>query len=496
MIGGILRTHHARVGLLPLALTLLAGCTLSVDPVTCASHTECREAFGVGTMCGASGYCEEVALPSRCSVWPEDALSAPSPDDSTVFLGAQYDYASDYIELLATQLALEQVNERNGLEGRDFALVACDSSEDPAIDALDAVEATREISTFQADVIGVPAVIGAEYSSRAEAAYEVLSEHGALLISPGASSPSLITIDGVRSTDEAPGLFWRTIPPDTEQGRVVARELQDNIGGGEVEVIAQTGAYGEGFAQVFLEAYDPGSTKTNLRLFADNTDLSAAIVAVGEAQPDAVLFISGLTADAVGFLNAAGAIAAYADLPIFLTDGAKTDELLDGVTEDGAALLANVRGTFPRTPTGRPNYALFASAFTLAFPGRDPDSDAYNAYCYDAGWLALYGAAWSLYQEGDLSGLGMARGLRRISDGIEVDIGPGTWTTVKSVFQAGDSIDVNGASGSLDYDPETAETSAAIDIWFIREGDSGPEFEVRYCWDLGSDPDPACTGGP
>ncbi|HMV69565.1 MAG TPA: ABC transporter substrate-binding protein [Myxococcota bacterium] len=484
-----------RVSWLALALAL-EGCTLSVKPADCTSNQECREAFGTGSVCGASGFCEVVTVPPRCTVWPEGALDAPSPDDPTLFLGAQYDYASDYIELLSTQLALQQANEREGLEGRSFALVACDTSEDASYDTLDPVEATRELSTFQADAIGAPAVIGAEYSSRAEAAYEILSDYGALVLSPGASSPSLITIDGATSTDAEPGLFWRTIPPDTEQGRVVSREIKNNLGGGQVDVIAAAGAYGEGFAQVFLQAYDPDATHTTLRLFADATDLSAAIVATGEAHPDVVLFISGLTADAVGFLNVAGTIPAFADIDLFLTDGAKTDELLTTVTPDGATLFPNVRGTFPRTPTGRPNYQLFASAFLLAFKGYDPNSDAYNAYCYDAGWLAAYGAAWSLLQEGDVTGVGMARGLRQISDGADVDIGPASWTTVKSSFRAGDGVDVSGASGSLDYDPETGETSAAIDIWFIGDDDGEPAFTVGYCWDLGSPPEAACTGSP
>lgn len=472
----------------------LSGCVLSVKPSPCDSHASCREAFGVGSVCGEAGFCETVTLPERCSVWPEGALDAPAPAGGTIFLGAQYDYASDYIELLASQLAIQQANERTGLEERSFALVSCDSSEDPAYDDLDAIAATEEISRFQAEEIGVPAVIGAEYSSRAEAAYEVLSGFGALLISPGASSPSLSTIDGVGSTDEAPGLFWRTIPSDTEQGRVVAREIEGNLGGGQVAVIAAAGAYGEGLAQVFIGAYDPGGTRTTLTLFAGETDLSTAIVTVGESAPDVVLFISGETADAVGFLNAAGAIPSYAALPIFLTDGAKTDALLDEVTPAGRSLLDQVRGTFPRTPTGRTTYQIFATSFRFAFEGYDPDSDAYTAYCYDAGWLGLYGAAWSLHQEGDISGLGMARGLRQISAGTPVDVGPGSWGTVKSSFQAGDPVDINGASGALDFDPQTGEASAAVDIWFV-DTDNGASFRIGYCWDLADTPDPACDGG-
>jgi ABC-type branched-subunit amino acid transport system substrate-binding protein len=483
-----LRPHGraSRVAALPL---LLAACQLTVTPTPCASDAACRDAFGVGTVCGDAGYCEEVTLPPRCEVWPANALEDPD----AIWLGAQYDYASDYVELLASQLAFDQANARTGLDGRSFALIACDSSEDPAFDDLDPVEATEAISLFQAEAFGVPAVIGAEYSSRAERAYSVLSGFGTLVLSPGASSPSLTSIDGLVSTDADPGLFWRTIPSDTDQGRVVAREIDANLGGGQVAVLAQAGAYGEGFAQVFLQDYDPGNERTSLRLFADATDLSTAIVAIGQEAPDVVLLITGSPSDAVGFLNAAAAIPAYADMPLFFTDGPKTSELLETVTPAAASLFPNVRGTFPRTPTGRTTYQVFAAGFRLTYDGYDPDADSYTPYCYDAGWLAAYGAAWSLHQEGGITGVGMARGLRRLSDGPALDVGPEDWSAVTSQFRDGQGINIDGASGSLDFDPVTGETSAAVDIWFV---DETAGFTIGYCWDLSSSPDPACTGGP
>mgnify|MGYP000861747679 CR=1 FL=1 len=475
------------------ALTLLlSACQLSLKATPCETHAECRDAFGTGIVCGDDGYCGPVELPSRCSVWPTDALASPSPDDDTIWFGAQYEYSSDYIELLASELAFVQANARTGLDGRLFALVECDSSEDPALDDLDPLEATRAISLFQADQMGVQVVVGAEYSSRAEVAYTTLEPFGVALISPSASSPALTTIDGTTSTDAAPGLFWRTIPPDTDQGVAMAQELRERLGNGSVTVIAEAGAYGEGFARELLKAYDPSSARSTLRYFADSTDLSTAIVDTGASPPSVVIFITGEWARAADFLNAAGNIPAYAALPIFFTDGAKVEDLLGALTEAGRALLPNVRGTFPRTPTGRTTYQVFATSFRLEYSGYDPDSDSYTPYCYDAGWLALYGAAWSAYQEGDITGLGVARGLRRISDGPSVDVGPTTWTDVRARFRDGQGVDLNGSSGALDYDPETGETSAAVDIWVVE----GAGFRVTHCWDLTSAPDPLCDGSP
>ena len=120
-------------------------------------------------------------------------------------------------------------------------------------------------------------------------------------------------------------------------------------------------------------------------------------------------------------------------------------------------------------------YALFSTAY-LATYAVDPTGSAYPAYAYDASWLLLYGAAWATTQEDGISGLNMARGLRKISDGDEVEIKPGTWPTVQANFETGASVDVVGASGTLDYDPATGETTAPIEIWYVECSGSSCTF--------------------
>jgi branched-chain amino acid transport system substrate-binding protein len=66
-----------------------------------------------------------------------------------------------------------------------------------------------------------------------------------------------------------------------------------------------------------------------------------------------------------------------------------------------------------------------------------------------------------------VSGLEIARGLRQVSNGPAVEIRPSSWSEIARRFAEGDAIDVNGASGRLDYDPRTEETSAPISIWGI-----------------------------
>jgi branched-chain amino acid transport system substrate-binding protein len=70
----------------------------------------------------------------------------------------------------------------------------------------------------------------------------------------------------------------------------------------------------------------------------------------------------------------------------------------------------------------------------------------------------------------------IARGLRRLSDGADVSIGGSSWDTARGALAAGDSIDIVGASGDLDFNPDTEETEAGIEVVTLRECGSGWAF--------------------
>ena len=88
----------------------------------------------------------------------------------------------------------------------------------------------------------------------------------------------------------------------------------------------------------------------------------------------------------------------------------------------------------------------------------------------NAAWLLVYGAAWAILQEDGLTGINMARGLRRVSDGDSVEVRAGGWVSVQQAFRDGRSINAAGASGPIDYDPDTEETAADIEVWEIQGG--------------------------
>ena len=115
-------------------------------------------------------------------------------------------------------------------------------------------------------------------------------------------------------------------------------------------------------------------------------------------------------------------------------------------------------------------YDAFLIAYASAYDGEDPSTGAYNAYAYDIGWMSLYGLSWALAQEDRVSGTEMARGLRKLSTpGTSLFVGPEDWLTVVDAFERNQAIDIQGASGTLDFDPVTGETANPIDIWTVDE---------------------------
>ncbi len=465
--------------LVPAALAaLLAGCSLGTSDYTpCETHAECRDAFGFGWTCGDEGLCAEVEVEPRCeTTWPEDLFSRPENYRDAVVLGSLFDHGSDTPETQAARLAFMQVDDVSGLDGRPYVLVECDYAVDYAYDDLSLEDAAARGASFLADTLGVPAIIGPATSGTAEAAYYAASPAGTVVLSPSATSPALSSIDGLTKTDESPGLFWRTAPPDSLQGEVVAGDILDREVY-DVSVIYRTGSYGGGLASVFDTAYRTGGGQITLLPFSDDTERDLAVAAVRETPPTEILFISSEPADIVAFLNTAHEYAELADVGIFLTDTARDQEVLDAAAS-AADLFDQVRGTAPSVRTDQPVYGFFAGAYAAEYAPAGASDSVYTAHTWDAAWLAIYGVAWSVANEGAISGLGVARGLRRVSDGDAIDINPINWTQVRATFDEGRGIDVTGASGRLDYDPDTEETTAPIEVWHVADGTFVTDYTI------------------
>jgi branched-chain amino acid transport system substrate-binding protein len=455
-----------------------AGCSFTrTDVVECDSSAQCRGEFGVGYVCNDDGLCDEVAPHARCTqTLPEDLFESRLEERDRIIIGNLMDRSVDtqVARERSAQLAYDQANDEDGVDGRRFGAVFCTVEENPEIDDLTRTDAAVAAADFLVNAIGVPAIVGPAASGDTQAVFQALSGSEVLVISPSATSPSLSELDPDAVSDAEPGLLWRTAPSDGLQGAVIAADM---LGPGQdrttpvsrVAVIHEAGAYGEGLYEVFARAFqDGGGVVDPLRPFDGAGQLADAIADVASSAAEEVLFISSQPDDIAAFLDSASTLPGYDGKGIFLTDAAANPDVL---SQANPARFGQIRGTRPAPLDESQDlvYASFIAAYTAEFR-EDVRSFSFAANAYDAAWLLVYGVAWALFQQDELTGPAIASGLRKVSSGEAVEVRPGGWVSVQQAFREGRSIDANGASGPIDYDPVTEETAADIEVWRVVAG--------------------------
>jgi branched-chain amino acid transport system substrate-binding protein len=447
------------------------------DHDKCENHSQCRDSFGFGATCNADGFCEAAKVTNRCSTtpFPEDLFTRPQQYKNAIVIGSLMDHSAPahLIREKAVRLAVKEMDSAGGgLDGRLAAVVFCDIAKNTNYDALERPAAAVESAKFLAGTLGVSAIVGPSASGDTQQVWEAIRTTGTVVISPAATSPALATLEPA-ATDEAPGFLWRVAPPDSLQGSVIAADMLERMVT-EVVIIRETGAYGEGLAQVFQEAFTKGGGKATIVSISADTQLGEAAAMAATSTASDILFISSQQDWIIKFLNAASGQAGYMTKQLFLTDAAANAAVLTGAA-GAAALFPNVHGTRP-APRSMDDfvYASFFGNYKAEYSPEDPSAATFSAHSYDATWLVLYGAAWSILREGKLTGLGTARGLRKVSSGAATQILTSSWPTVIAKFRAGESVNLSGASGEIDFDPTTKSVTAPIEVWKIATDTGTP----------------------
>lgn len=501
-------TASAPVPVAVIAALAASACSFTrTDFQECDTNQDCQSVFGLGYACQSDGLCELAERPALCDTrtFPDDLFENQAANADTIVFGSLMDQSveTQIARERAAELALAGANDNSGLQGRDFGLVFCNieeqsSSETRADNAIAAAD-------YLIDVLGVPAIFGPSSSGDLAAVFTEYQDAGTLFISPSATSPALTGLDGNNPSDDEPGLMWRTAPPDDLQGRAIAADILglDELRSGpgaldtatSISIIFEEGPYGEGLASVisseFMARCPAESTcSVELRSYATASQRDTFTTMDGQnAAIEEVVFISSNVDQIVSFLDAAGAVSGFAvdGKAIFLPDaGANQDLIEDGNTD----LFDQIRGTRPKPlESGEFAFGLFEASYSARF-GESPSQFSFTANSYDAAWMLVYGAAWALFQEGEIVGVNMARGLRRLSSGDLIDVQPSNFGAIRSRFEDGDPVNIQGASGALNYDPETEETSGPIETWQI----SGATI-VPTC-DAGASGDTSCVFDP
>lgn len=450
------------VGLLSLSL-LLTSCSVGrFERVSCEDQTACRDAFGLGSVCSDDGYCDEAPVFARCVTTLPTGLLQADPDDIIVF-GTLFDHDSSPLLRDSARLAVVQARAVGGLDGLPLGLVQCDYSPDRD-DGLDRDAAIRASIAYLDGVVGAVAVVGPVSSASVLTAWDSIEARDSdmVLISPAATSPALTWLDGAIESDAEPGRLWRTVPPDTLQGRIIASDIIARDGAG-VGILYADDPYGTGLRDVLVEQLESHPVVDTR--FSSATRIPDILLDFSDdGRITDVVTISSRLSDVVAAVNSWAIIDRLDTRTLYFPDVGSASEVLDAIVATG--IEDQVRGTRPVPPDGR-IFEAFRASFAAEYRGRSIAPDGFSAYAYDAMWVALYGAAWAHFQGDIRSGDDLSRGIRRLSQGEPVDVRSLNWLRVQTLFEAGEPIDIRGASGELDFDSETGDTTGPIEVWTV-----------------------------
>ena len=486
-----------------LAVGMLSSCSLSTyDRKPCETNAECQGVFGLGHVCAENGYCEAVALSPRCThTFPENLLSDPSLAADRVVIGTVFEtnVPRHLARERAAQVALKITSEEGGAENHTFGGIFCTTEENYAPlggagDGLSRTEATVALSRHLIDAYGVPAIVGPSLSSDVTALFSALDlgdgegQDNVLLMSPAATAVSITALEP-DATDLKPGLMWRTAAPDLEAPLAIGQDLASR-GVQSIAIVNRTGPYGDGFADGVIGGFGqlPGTSFVRFTFSSDSDRLAALDMAAEAAgEYEELLYFAGSDGDTEFMISRAVDDSRFDGKTLVLADVAAVESQLDGANAD---VLSRIRGVRPKPPSDSdPVFSAYLAAFANEYP-QPGDADAripFAANTFDGTWMIAGGIAWALSQEqGVVSGVTIARGLRKMSSGSSTTtpLRRSGWSQLTNAFRSGESINIQGASGLLDYDLVTEEREGVVEIWLACRDANNVTIEPELALDV------------
>ena len=152
------------------------------------------------------------------------------------------------------------------------------------------------------------------------------------------------------------------------------------------------------------------------------------------------------------------------------SDAGEKPELITAVTGNDA-LRQRVRGTVPGT-----NNALFG-AFNIQYQGKY--GAIANVFGMAGAYDSLYLVAYAMVAIGNnpINGDSMSAAMSKMVGGTKSNVGAGNIQSAFQVLESGNAIDINGASGPLDFDLTKHEALSDITVWCIsKDGNGNPVF--------------------
>jgi len=315
----------------------------------------------------------------------------------------------------AAVLAVDEINQKNLLNGKKLTLVY----EDDQCDPKKSVTAVQKLI----GVDGVIAISGGFCSGTTLADASIVEQNKVVLMSPGSTNPKI---------KDAGDYIFRIVPPDSGQGAAGA-QIMKNMNLKKIAMLQINNDWGEGMRG----AFSAEANKIDLELVAQekfdlgSTDLRTQIAKIKAANPEGVYIIAhpAETALALKQLNEAGI--ATSTIPIVGADGSKDDATISGAGGAAEGVIVTVPGV--------------------------PDSPELEAFAEK--WKTRYGKEWQPYTP---EGYDVVMILAKACAATDC-----TSTAMKDyLYKMGK---YKGASGTFEFD-SNGEVQKPYDYFNVKDG--------------------------
>lgn len=301
------------------------------------------------TACGGGGAANELYI----------ASANPMTGDSAQF---------GDMKVKAIQLAIDEVNQAGGIEGKQVKLLIGDDTGNPK-------EAPAVAQKFASDN-SVLAVIGHWNSSCTLAARGIYE---------AASIPVITDSVNKQITDGTTPHLFRISLTDTTQARNLAQYTYNKLGKRRAAILFTANDFGTGLKNDFAEEFTKlGGTVVATETYFEGTskDFSPQLTKIKGANPD-VLFIAGYYVETALIAQQAGPIGL--NVQMIGTEGISSEELvkLGGAAVEGIRFAAFFHPDIEFEGT-----KAFVDGFRSKY-NREPDN--YSALAYDSAKIILEG---------------------------------------------------------------------------------------------------------
>ncbi|MEN0066485.1 MAG: ABC transporter substrate-binding protein [Myxococcota bacterium] len=466
--------------MLVLAVLLPASCSLSdLEHQPCRSAVSCREVFGARSTCGAEGFCTDLETPARCEeTYPVDLLAQPDIEE-WLLLGSAFDVGTSEGagRERSVEVAVRIVNEAGGVDGRRVGLVKCNSERDPERFPESDVPPLNEMSDYFVN-LGIQVIVGGDASTSPRELASLVLDQGIVFVTPEPGDPWLDTLDSNEGTEQNPGRLWSTVPSVQHQGFAIAKVLEESLEPpSQVTIIADATDYGASVKDQFSKRF-VGAPPTEFTVdVAETENLRNVIKTVAASGAEVVIYAGERRV--AQFLELAAEQPDFEAKALVLTEAGAHSEVLNDKVVGRDRLYPMTQGV--RSAIAEPSrnpYVRFQQAYENTF-GVPIVEDLGFAASYDAAWLAMSALAYAASQGGDRAGDAIAIGLRQLSAGERFETVAPDWPLAQARLLQGQSIDLVGASGELDFDT-SEQLEPRVEAWDIEEQPSNdPRFRVR-----------------